>query len=143
MDLGYKDKAVIVTGGTKGIGEGIVRILADEGAKVVMVNRQGKEGPAIVEELTQKGQTVHYIAAELTKVDECERVIKEAMEVYGRIDSIFNNAGYNNELDLLTPPEEFLKGMEDKPYPRLCAGTLRTRRAYQKQGLDSEHRIAC
>ena len=113
MDLGYKDKVTIVTGGTKGIGEGIVRILAEEGAKVVMVNRVGNEGPVIEKELTAKGQHVHYIAAELTQIDECRRVVEETLSRYGRIDSIFNNAGVNNQLGLDTPPEKFLQGMAD------------------------------
>jgi len=109
MDLYLKDKVVIVTGGTKGIGRGIVYSMANEDAIVMMVNRPGVEGPQIEAELRAKGKKVHYIAAELTNVDECKRVIDETVALYGRIDVIVNNAGGNNQLDLSTPPEEFIK----------------------------------
>lgn len=113
MDLLLKDKVVIVTGGTKGIGEGIVRSMANEDAIVIMVNRPGKEGPQIEKELREKGQQIYYIPAELTEISECKRVIDETVERFGRIDVIVNNAGGNNQKDLLTPPEEFMKGMRD------------------------------
>ena len=113
MDLYLKDKVVIVTGGTKGIGRGIVFSMANEDALVVMVNRPGPEGPQIEKELCDQGRHVHYIAAELTDVAECKRVIDETIERYGRIDVIVNNAGGNNQKDLLTPPEEFMKYMRD------------------------------
>ena len=70
MDLGLKDKVVIVTGGTKGIGSGIVRSMAAEEAVVICVNRPGPEGPAMEKELAEKGQRMEYIAAELTEIPE-------------------------------------------------------------------------
>lgn len=113
MDLYLKDKVVIVTGGTKGIGRGIVYSMANEDAIVVTVNRPGVEGPQIEAELCAQGKRVHYIPAELTEVDECKRVIDETIAAYGRIDVIVNNAGGNNQMDLSTPPEEFMKGLRD------------------------------
>lgn len=113
MDLYLKGKVVIVTGGTKGIGKGIMYSMANEDAIVVMVNRIGKEGPVIEKELQEQGKQVLYIAAELTEVSECKRVIEETLAAYGRIDVIVNNAGGNNQMDLLTPPDEFMEGMRD------------------------------
>ena len=113
MDLGLKDKVVIVTGGTKGIGSGIVRSMAAEEAVVICVNRPGPEGPAMEKELAEKGQRMEYIAAELTEIQECRRVIDHVIEKYGRIDCIVNNAGGNNQIGLDAEPEVFLKGMED------------------------------
>ena len=113
MDLYLKDKVVIVTGGTKGIGRGIVCSMANEDAVVIMVNRPGAEGPQIESELCGQGKRVRYIAAELTDADECKRVIDETAAAYGRIDVIVNNAGGNNQKDLMTPPEEFMKGLRD------------------------------
>ena len=113
MDLYLKDKVVIVTGGTKGIGKGIVCSMANEDAIVMMVNRAGVEGPQIEKELYAQGKRVRYLEAELTEVSECKRVIDETISAYGRIDVIVNNAGGNNQKDLMTPPEEFMKGMRD------------------------------
>lgn len=113
MDLHLKDKVVIVTGGTKGIGAGIVRSLAAEDAIVVFVNRPGKEGPQIEEELRAQGKEVWYISAELSEIAECKKVIDQTVSRYGRIYSIINNAGGNNGKNILTPPEEFIKGMLD------------------------------
>ena len=113
MDLHLGDKVVIVTGGSKGIGEGIVRSMATEGANVWMVNRPGREGPAIEAELTGKGYRVIYLEAELTEVPECRRVVDMAMARFGRIDVIVNNAGFNSQIDLRSEPEVFMKGMRD------------------------------
>ena len=113
MDLFLKDKVAVVTGGTKGIGAGIVRSMAAEGAIVVCVNRPGPEGPALEKELGEKGQRMLYIAAELTETAECKRVIDTAAERFGRIDVLVNNAGGNNQMGLDTAPDEFMKGMRD------------------------------
>jgi L-fucose dehydrogenase len=113
MDLRLKDKVVIVTGGTKGIGEGIVRSMAAEGAIVFMVNRTGGEGPSIERELTAKGLPVTYLEAELTEVPQCRKVIDSAMARSGRIDVIVNNAGFNSQIDLRSEPEVFMKGVSD------------------------------
>ena len=113
MDLGLKDKVVIVTGGTKGIGSGIVRSMADEEAIVICVNRPGVEGPQMEKELAEKGLRMEYVPAELTDVAECKRVIDHVVNKYGRIDVIVNNAGGNNQLGIDSDPEVFMKGMRD------------------------------
>jgi NAD(P)-dependent dehydrogenase (short-subunit alcohol dehydrogenase family) len=113
MDLHLGDKVVIVTGGSKGIGEGIVRSMAAEGANVWMVNRPGMEGPAIEKELTARGYLVTYLAAELTEVPECRRVVDTAMARLGRIDVIVNNAGFNSQIDLRSEPDVFMAGVRD------------------------------
>ncbi len=113
MDLYLKDKVVIVSGGTKGIGAGIVKSLANEDAIVVIVNRPGKEGPIMEKELQELGKKVCYIAAELTIVEECKRVIDETVKKFGGIDVIVNNAGFNDQKDLLTPPDVFMQGLQN------------------------------
>ena len=65
------------------------------------------------QELKEKGQRMEYIAAELTEIPECKRVIDTVKEKYGRIDVIINNAGHNNQIPLSAEPEEFVKGMRD------------------------------
>jgi len=113
MDLRLDGKVVIVTGGTKGIGAGIVRSMAAEGADVVMVNRAGAEGAAIEAELVAQGLRVTYLEAELTEVPACRQVVDTVLARSGRIDVIVNNAGFNNQLDLRSEPEAFMAGLRD------------------------------
>lgn len=111
MNLYLKDKVIIVTGGTKGIGAGIVRSLVDEDAKVLFVNRPGKEGPELEAELREQGKDVLYLAAELSDPQACKNVIDTALDHFGSIYSIINNAGFNNNLGLDSSPEEFMQGL--------------------------------
>ena len=96
MDLGLKDKVIIVTGGAKGIGAGITRSLATEGAIPVVIGRNAEDNDAIIKEIG----TGFGIAAELTHPDECERAVKEAIEKFGKIDGVVNNAGVNDGVGL-------------------------------------------
>jgi L-fucose dehydrogenase len=96
MDLGLKDKIIIVTGGAKGIGAGITRSLAAEGAIPVVVGRNAEDNDAIIKEVG----TGFGITAELTHPDECERAVKETIEKFGRIDGVINNAGVNDGVGL-------------------------------------------
>ena len=96
MDLKLKDKVVIVTGGSKGIGEGIVRSFAAEEATVVIVNRSGGEGEVLRDEINQSGGKAYFITADLTDEAMCKKSVDETLEQFGRIDVIVNNAGVND-----------------------------------------------
>jgi L-fucose dehydrogenase len=113
MDLYLEDKVAIVSGGTKGIGEGIVRCLAREGAIPVIVNRAGSEGPVILAELNADGKKALYLPAELTQIAESKRVVEETMKSYGRIDIIVNNAGFNDNCGLDRSPEDFMQSVHN------------------------------
>jgi L-fucose dehydrogenase len=108
MNLGLKDKIVIVTGGSKGIGEGIVRSFAAEDAITVIVNRPGKEGPALEKELTSKGKKSIFISAELNNDEDCKKVIDKTINDFNKIDVLVNNAGYNDGYGIDRSPEEFM-----------------------------------
>jgi len=96
MDLQLKNKVIIVTGGAKGIGAGITKSLAAEGAMPVVVGRNADDNDAIIKE-TGAG---FGITAELTHPDECERAVTETLEKFGRIDGVVNNAGVNDGVGL-------------------------------------------
>ena len=96
MDLQLKDKVVIVTGGAKGIGAGITRSLANEGAIPVVIGRNAEDNDAIIKEIGAG----FGITAELTHPDECARAVKEAIEKFGRINGVVNNAGVNDGVGL-------------------------------------------
>src|SRR5689334_19063107 len=100
MDLGLKDKVIIVTGGAKGIGEGIVRLLANEGAVPVVVGRNEEDNLKIVSLIQSTGGIAWQVAAELTRPAECEISVRAVIEKFHRIDGLVNNAGINDGVGL-------------------------------------------
>jgi len=112
MDLGLKDKVVIVTGGSKGIGEGIVRSFLAEDASVVIVNRSTAEGEALEAEYIGQGKNCYFVQGDLTQVEACKSAVDRALEKYGRIDILVNNAGVNDSVGLNAGPAEFLGSVQ-------------------------------
>ncbi|SKB49234.1 SDR family oxidoreductase [Dyadobacter psychrophilus] len=100
MDLQLKDKVVIVTGGAKGIGEGIVHVLANEGAIPVIVGRNAEDNQKVVDALSAKGISSFQVVAELTGPEACEQAVAAVLEKFGRIDGLVNNAGVNDGVGL-------------------------------------------
>jgi 3-oxoacyl-[acyl-carrier protein] reductase len=83
-------RAVLVTGGTKGIGKGIARVFARAGANVVVAGRGRATGEAAAAEL---GEGAAYVAADVRRADDCERMAAETVERFGGIDVLCANAG--------------------------------------------------
>ncbi|WP_028295277.1 SDR family oxidoreductase [Olivibacter sitiensis] len=100
MDLGLKDKVILVTGGAKGIGRGIVDALAREGALPIIIGRNERDNEQARQELMNAGYQVATVLAELTRPEACEMAVREAVEKYGRIDGLVNNAGVNDNVSL-------------------------------------------
>ncbi len=100
MDLQLTNKVVIVSGGAKGIGEGIVRVLANEGALPVIAGRSEKDNEALAEHLRRAGKECFAVTAELTQPEACEKVVEETMRKFNRIDGLVNNAGVNDGVGL-------------------------------------------
>ena len=92
----YADKVVIVTGGSKGIGEGCVRVFAEAGSKVVFCARNAAAGEALAREVTARGPgEAHFVAADVAKVDDIRALVEETVRRFGRIDCLINNAGWH------------------------------------------------
>ena len=100
MDLQLKDKVIIVTGGAKGIGEGIVRVLANEGAIPVIVGRNKADNDALINSLATEGKQAFGVAAELSNPEENKAVIDAVVAQYNRIDGLVNNGGVNDGVGL-------------------------------------------
>jgi L-fucose dehydrogenase len=100
MNLNLSDKIIIVTGGAKGIGEGIVLALAAEGAIPVIIGRSEADNLKVVETIKANGLKVDHIVAELTRPEECKKAVQTVTERYGRIDGLVNNAGVNDGIGL-------------------------------------------
>jgi len=97
MDLHLDEKIIIVTGGAKGIGEGIVKVLAGENAIPVIIGRNEEDNLKALAAIDNKG---FQVVAELTKPLECENAIKKVVEKFNRIDGVVNNAGVNDGIGL-------------------------------------------
>lgn len=93
MPIDLKDKVIIVTGGTSGIGEACSRHFAQLGAKVAMASNQKEAGEALAQELTKAGHTVRFTELDVTREDDLERFVAETVSAWGGIDAVHCNAG--------------------------------------------------
>ena len=100
MNLHLENKIIIVTGGAKGIGLGICKLLASEGAIPVIVGRSEKDNQIAIDEIEAEGGKAKSVVAELTKPQDCENAVKQVVSQFGRIDGLINNAGVNDGVGL-------------------------------------------
>lgn len=107
MDLGLKNKVIIVTGGSKGIGEGITRAIADEGGIPIIATRSKDATEKLVKELTEQGVKTGYIIGDLTDSKFCQQIIAYTISEFGSIYGIVNNAGANDGVGLEAGPKAF------------------------------------
>jgi NAD(P)-dependent dehydrogenase (short-subunit alcohol dehydrogenase family) len=108
-----QDKIAIVTGASKGIGEGIARVFSREGATVVVVCRHEEEGTKMADQLgAAKGKAL-FVRADLKKSDDVQAMIRRAVEAYGRLDILVNNAGYHISKNVEVTSEEEWQFIQD------------------------------
>jgi NAD(P)-dependent dehydrogenase (short-subunit alcohol dehydrogenase family) len=111
MDLQLKDKVVVITGGAKGIGAAIARACVEEGAIPVIIDRDQQALNAIEKQLGSKEDLC--VLAELSKPEECRRIVAAAQEKFHRIDALINNAGINDKVGLESGgPKEYVASLE-------------------------------
>lgn len=112
MDLGLKDKVVIVTGGGSGIGAAISRICLHEGASVIAVGRKTEHVAAFANEMQQKKQACDFFEADLSDVRQCESAVHYVEKRYGSLIGLVNNAGVNDSIGLEAgTPEQFVASL--------------------------------
>jgi L-fucose dehydrogenase len=137
MDLLLQDKVIIVTGGAKGIGEGIVKVLAAEGAIPVIVGRSEADNKAVVSAIEKAGGKATQVVAELSDPDACRKSVDEVVARFGRIDGVVNNAGVNDGVGLENGNyEDFIASLHRNvvhyylvvhhaiPYLKMSAGSI-------------------
>jgi len=100
MDLGLQDKIIVVSGGAKGIGEAIVRVLADEGAVPVIIGRNEDDNLKLVKDIEAQNGKAFQVVAELAEPEACRQAIEAILKKYNRIDGLINNAGVNDGVGL-------------------------------------------
>ena len=102
-------KVAVVTGSTQGLGEATVRLFADRGASgIVICGRNADRGRSIAVELTERGCTTEFVLADLSKLEDCSKVIGAADRKFGRIDVLVSSAGITDRGTIIdTTPELF------------------------------------
>lgn len=90
----FEGRVAIVTGGTRGIGAAITKMLAENGAAVAAGYSKGLEkAEQFRDEMTEKGRKVSIHQGRVDDADDCTRVVDEVMKAFGRVDYLVNNAG--------------------------------------------------
>jgi L-fucose dehydrogenase len=100
MDLGLKEKLIVVTGGGAGIGAGITRACLDEGARVVVLGRPSENVKAFLAEMEAMHAQCAFVEAHLEDLERCKSAIAEIQERHGDIFGLVNNAGVNDGVGL-------------------------------------------
>src|SRR5258707_11716552 len=93
MNLGLKERVIIVTGASKGIGKAIAVAFAAEGSNVVLNARNQQELEQVAQEIQQSGGNALALAADVTNTSEIQRLVQQAIEHFGTIHVLVNNAG--------------------------------------------------
>jgi 3-oxoacyl-[acyl-carrier protein] reductase len=109
MDLGLKDKRVIVTGASKGIGNACALALAAEGAKVCVTARTEELLARTVEKIDAAGAEGIYVSTDLTSLEGCESVVDACVAKWGGVDVLVNVAGGAAASDILDIPAELIE----------------------------------
>lgn len=111
-----KDKVAIVTGSASGIGQAIAVMFAREGAKVVVADIADEKGREVVKSILDDGGEAKYVHADISQTSAIEAMVKTALDGYGRLDILVNNAAYcghgNRKPVVDTPMAEWDKTME-------------------------------
>jgi L-fucose dehydrogenase len=113
MDLGLKDKLIVVTGGGAGIGQGISRACLAEGARVVVLARHSQNTDEFLKEMKAAGASCEFVEAHLEDSERCKTAIAEIEQKYGDIFGLVNNAGINDGVGLASGSvERFLESLQ-------------------------------
>jgi NADP-dependent 3-hydroxy acid dehydrogenase YdfG len=93
MNSNIKEKVVVITGASSGLGEATARLLSAEGASVVLGARREQRLRSLADEVTTKGGKATAMVTDVTKREQVQKLVDTAVQTYGRIDVIINNAG--------------------------------------------------
>ncbi len=93
MNNHIEGKVIVITGASSGLGEAAARHLSEQGATVVLGARRTDRIQALADELNKNGGKALALATDVTKHEQVKALVDVAVETYGRIDVIINNAG--------------------------------------------------
>ena len=128
MDLQLTDKVAIVTGSSKGLGLASARALLAEGARVAICARGGdalKKAAASLRGVSGREGSVLDVGADVSTAAGCERVVKETMARFGRVDILINNVGKAGGADIAsTSDEEWQSAIDQTLFPAVRMSRL-------------------
>ncbi len=99
-------KVAVVTGGASGIGRATVELFAAEGASVVIADINDEAGEKLASALSDKGRQVTFKHCDVTLAEDCQAVVTSAVEEFGGLDILFNNAGAIRRADVVDTGED-------------------------------------
>jgi NAD(P)-dependent dehydrogenase (short-subunit alcohol dehydrogenase family) len=103
--LRFQDKVALITGGTSGIGFSTAKLLASEGASVVIVGRNERKGSEAIKELHSISSKLLFVAGDVTNARDVEGFVSQTLSTFGRMDFAFNNAANADKADAVPTHE--------------------------------------
>jgi len=97
--MDFSGTAVLVTGGTSGIGAAIARAFGDAGAAVLLTGRDGTRGSQVAADIASDGGTAEFLAADITDKGTCGHLVDVMLDRFARLDVLVNNAGIIHRAD--------------------------------------------
>lgn len=110
----FDGKVAVITGGNSGIGLAAALLFAEEGCQIVLAARDSARGQAALGKVMAAGGQAIFIPCDVSKAEDCQRVVQAAVETFGRLDILFNNAGniYVNRTVVNTTEDEWRSTMD-------------------------------
>ncbi|MBK8771074.1 MAG: glucose 1-dehydrogenase [Rhizobiales bacterium] len=106
-----KDRVIMVTGGAQGLGEGIAQRLAAEGGAIVIADMNGEKAEAVASDLKKQGHKALAVQADVAERSQVQAAIGKAVNTFGKLDVMFNNAGFNKPLPFMDVDEKNFNGI--------------------------------
>jgi meso-butanediol dehydrogenase / (S,S)-butanediol dehydrogenase / diacetyl reductase len=129
-----QNRVVFVTGGAQGLGEGIALRLAEEGASVVIADINGAKAQSVVDGLVREGRQAMAVPLDVAERKQMRDAVRKTVERFGRLDVMFNNAGFNRPLPFMDVDEDNFNSIMRVNAFGVLVGTQEAARQMMAQG---------